>query len=67
MPAGADLWPTDATFVFKQTDFDTYFTSDQNVINGASNGGLIIKLISTGFGGSNGPRYANITIYYNEV
>ena len=67
MPAGGDLWPTDSNFVFKQTDFDTYFTSDQNVINGASNGGLIIKLISTAFGGNNGPRYGTITIYYNEV
>ena len=67
MPAGTNIWPQNTNFVLKATDFDSYFTSDQNVINGANNGGLIVKVSSAPFGGTTGPRYATITIYYTEV
>ena len=67
MPAGASIWPQNTNFVFKATDFDSFFTSDQNIVTGASNGGLIVKLTSNAFGGTNGPRYATISIYYSEV
>ena len=67
MPAGTNIWPQNTNFVLKATDFDSYFTSDQNVINGANNGGLIVKLSSSAFGGTTGPRFATITIYYTEV
>lgn len=67
MPTGADLWAQNSMFVFKQSDFDTYFTNDENVVNGSSSGGIIVKLTSSGFGGNSGPQYATITIYYNEI
>jgi hypothetical protein len=67
MPSG-NLWPTNSNFVLKQSDFDTYFTSDENVINGASNGGIIARVSSTNtFGGANAARYVALTINYEHI
>ena len=66
MPFGTDIWPRNVNFVFKQTDFNSYFTNNENFIEGTNDGGLIVKLTSSAFGGTNGPRYATIFIYYTE-
>jgi hypothetical protein len=63
---GADLWPTNTTYVLKQTDFNTYFTSNQNYVYGSSNGGLIAKVTSSSFG-SNGPQTVSLTIFYTVL
>jgi hypothetical protein len=66
MPFGTDIWPRNVNFVFKQTDFNSYFTNNENFIEGTNDGGLIVKLTSSAFGGTNGPRYATISIYYTQ-
>lgn len=66
MPAGADLWPADTSYVFKQSDFDSYFTSGENDVYGANNGGIVISVSSSAWG-SIGPRYVTISIYYQEI
>jgi len=67
MPAGADLWTSDTNYVLKQTDFNTYFTLGQNTIVGTQNGGIIIRLTSSAWSGTNGPRYATLSIYYTQT
>ena len=63
---GADLWPANTTYVLKQTDFNTYFTSNQNYVYGSSNGGLMAKVTSSSFG-SNGPQTVSLTIFYTSL
>ena len=67
MPAGTNIWEADTNFVLSSKNFDSYFTNDENHISGNNNGGLIIALTSSAFGGIAGPRYASITIYYSEL
>lgn len=49
------------------TDFNTYFTNQENYINGNNNEGLIIKIDSTNLGPGNGPRFINIQVYYEYI
>lgn len=63
----AKLWPDDTFFVLKMTDFNTYFTNQENYINGNNNEGLIIKIDSTNLGPGNGPRFINIQVYYEYI
>lgn len=65
-----NLWPQNSTFVLKQTDFDTYFSStSENIILGGSNEGIIIKISTDAkydFGNAAAPRFATITLYYED-
>ena len=65
MPSDSDIWPPNTNFVLSSRNFDSFFNNNENVIVGTNNEGLIIQLTSTAFGGSNGPRYASIHIYYS--
>lgn len=68
MPSGTNLWPSGTDFVLKQTDFDTYFTSDENHILGSNNEGILLKISSTSdFDSGNAPRYASVYIYYQNL
>ena len=51
----------------KQTDFNTYFTSNENVILGTIDEGIIIKVESTDLGAPNGPQYISLIIYYERI
>lgn len=66
-PSGLPLWPPNRHFVLKQTDFDSFFTNNENYIYGSNNGGLIVKITSSSLGPPNGARYFNITIYYENL
>lgn len=66
-PSGLNLWPENTHFVLKQTDFDSFFTNNENYIYGSNNGGLIVKITSSSLGPPNGPRFFNITIYYESL
>ena len=67
MPVGTSLWPPNTDFVLKQTDFNTYFTANENHILGSSDEGIIIKLKSTDLGAPNGPQYISLFIYYEPL
>ena len=64
--SGTDLWPPNSYFVLKMTDFNTYFTNQENYIEGANNEGILIKIDSTNLGPSNGPRFITIQVYYES-
>ena len=59
-----DIWPQNTEFVLKMTDFNTYFTNQENYIEGNNNEGIIIKLDSTNLGDNNGPRFFKLQLYY---
>ena len=67
MPGGTSLWPPNTDFVLKQTDFDTYFGTGENIILGAANEGIIIKVESTDLGAPNGPQYISLIVYYEPL
>ena len=68
MPTGTNLWPAGTDFVIKQTDFDTFFTSDQNHILGSSNEGILVKISSSqDFDSGNAPRYIAVYIFYENL
>jgi len=65
IPDGSFLWPANTDFVAKQSDFDTYFTSDENYILGQTrNEGIIMKVTSTELGAPNGPTYLSLKLFY---
>jgi len=66
-PSVVNLWPENTHFVLKQTDFDSFFTNNENYIYGTNNGGLIVKLDASRVGPPNGARFFNITIYYESL
>lgn len=61
---GGKLWPADSNFVLKQTDFNTYFTGEENYVYGSNNEGIIIKM-SGDLGPNNGPRFISLSVYFN--
>jgi hypothetical protein len=63
----ANLWPELKDFVLKQSDFNTYFTNNENLIESTDNEGIIIKVTSTNLGAPNGPTYLNLMIYFTIV
>ena len=63
----ASLWPDNTDFILKQSDFNTYFTNDENLIESANDEGIIIKVTSTDLGAPNGPRYINLMVYFTIV
>jgi hypothetical protein len=67
MPGGTSLWPQNTDFVLKQTDFDTYFGTGENIILGTANEGIIIKVESTDLGAPNGPQYISLIVYYEPL
>lgn len=67
MPTGISLWPPKSDYVLKQSDFDSYFTTGENIIEGTKNEGLILKLESTKLGAPNGPTYFDIQLYVQFI
>jgi hypothetical protein len=49
------------------TDFDTYFTSQENYCYGEQNGGFILQIKSSNLGPPNGPRFFKIQVYYEFI
>lgn len=69
-PTGFSIWPDESVFVFKQGDFDTYFSdvgeTATNMINNTLVGdeGIIIKIKSKAIGGPGGPGYIRLQVRY---
>lgn len=67
-PAGLNIWPTGDQFVFKQGDFNTYFTNDENIIEGATkNEGVIVQIDSSDVGGPGGPDLIKTLINFSYI
>jgi hypothetical protein len=49
------------------TDFNSYFTNQENYIDGDNNEGLIIKIDSDNLGPGNGPRFISLQVYYEST
>ena len=60
---GLIFWKANSVFVLKQTDFNTYFTNNENEIDSSNNEGIIIQL-KDDIGEPNGARYINLQLYY---
>ena len=67
MTNGATLWPENTDFILKQSDFNDYFTNNENLIESANDEGIIIKVTSTDLGAPNGPTYINLMVYFTIV
>jgi hypothetical protein len=68
MPTGGvNLWSAQTTFVAKQTDFNSYFSTGQNIIYGANNGGLILQVTGIDLGTTNHTQFINWTIFYDLI
>ena len=65
--SGASLWPANSQFVLKMTDFDTYFTNQENYCLGTQNGGFVLAISSSNLGPNNGPRFFKIQVYYEYL
>lgn len=61
------LWPENVNFVVKQSDFSSYFSNEENVVDGVKNEGIMARLRSTNLGPPNGPRHAALQIYYKYI
>lgn len=62
-----NVWEDNTTFVFKQGDFDTYFTADENVfLSGDNHEGLIIRFEGEGAGITN-VDFASLQIRYRPL
>jgi hypothetical protein len=60
-----DAWSSGTMFVFKQLDFDTYFTNDENILEGATKAeGIHIDFYGIPSGGITSVVFGSITLYY---
>lgn len=58
-PSSSDIWLNDTTFVFKQFDFDSYFSNDENKFESSTkNEGIIVSL--RGEDGAGGGTITNV-------
>ena len=58
-------WASGAMFVFKQLDFDTYFTSDENKMIGTNGEGIIIDFLGVPSGGITAVDHGTITLFFH--
>lgn len=67
-PPVSQLWGDDTTIVFKITDFDTYFSADENHIEAATkNEGFIIRMEGSPSGGITNVDWITIRIDYEFI
>ncbi len=66
-PAVADIWGTTTKFRLEQRDFASYFTSDENIIYGSSEGGFKVKLSGSPTGGLSAVDFIILTLYIKTL
>jgi hypothetical protein len=65
MDGKTEIWLDDSTFVLKQTDFDSYFSLNENyIISSTKQEGIILRITGNPLGGPSGLSYARIQIRY---
>ena len=63
---GGELWADTTYYVIKQGDFNTYFTMDQNVIEGSTKDeGIIVRITGNTLGAPQGTDYQRVQIRYS--
>ena len=62
-----ELWGGNTVYVIKQTDFDTYFSGNENDVFGAQNGGIILEVEGDPLGAPNGCSYFFPAVYYQNL
>jgi hypothetical protein len=61
----AEIWPNDSTYSIEQNDFDSYFTSGENVISALTlNDGIIIRITGDTLGSPSGTYYIRLQVRY---
>lgn len=64
---GNELWADDTFFVLKQGDFNTFFSGDENVIEGATkHEGIIVRITGNTLGAPSGTNYQRVQIRYTQ-
>lgn len=64
-PAVTSIWLNNTNLVFKQLDFDTYFSSDENIFESATkNEGYIIRIEGSPDGGITGVDFISLELFY---
>ena len=61
---GVKAWDNGAMFVFKQLDYSTYFSNDENVCLGSNNEGIHVHVVGSPSGGVAGVNHGTITLFY---
>ncbi len=66
-PAVGAIWGDNTMLTFKQDDFNSYFSSDENIIEGESKAeGYIIRIAGSPSGGISNVDYISLKIRYTE-
>ena len=64
-PAVGNIWLNNTNLVFKQLDFDTYFSSDENIFESATKDeGYIIRIEGEPTGGISGVDFISLELFY---
>ena len=62
------MWLNNKQFVLKQSDFDTFFTSDENHILGSSGEGILLKIeSSTNLDTNRAPTFVVVYVFYENL
>jgi hypothetical protein len=65
---GGDIWQNGDVFVLKQTDFDTFFTSNENeVLAGSADEGVLIRILGNSLGAPGGAVYFRVQVRYEFI
>jgi len=64
-PAVSNIWLNNTSLTFKQLDFDSYFSSDENIFESATKDeGYIIRLEGAPTGGITGVDFISLELFY---
>ncbi len=64
-PAVGNIWENNTSLVFKMLDFETYFSSDENIFESATKDeGYIIRIIGAPTGGISGVDFISLELFY---
>ena len=64
-PTVTSIWLDNTNLVFKMLDFDTYFSSDENIFESATkNEGYIIRIEGEPVGGISGVDFISLELFY---
>ena len=61
------LWRQDEVYTINHDDFNTYFTSNENIINSQQNEGLVIRFFASRFGSPSGADTIRTLLKYTVI
>ena len=67
-PAVSNIWLDNTSLVFKQLDFDTYFSSDENIFQSSTkNEGYVIRFEGAPTGSISGVDFVSLELFYKII